>query len=73
VRARCIVGGLGGSAHNPYLLREIVAELRLLGVRCVVAVHNAPQFVRELERRFNVYRMARALLWSSSTPAPARL
>jgi 7,8-dihydropterin-6-yl-methyl-4-(beta-D-ribofuranosyl)aminobenzene 5'-phosphate synthase len=57
VKARCVVGGLGGTAHNPYLLPRILAELRLLGVRCVVALHTAPQLVKELEKRFNVYRL----------------
>jgi 7,8-dihydropterin-6-yl-methyl-4-(beta-D-ribofuranosyl)aminobenzene 5'-phosphate synthase len=57
VKARCVVGGLGGTAHNPYLLPRILAELRLLGVRCVVALHTAPQLVKELERRFNVFKL----------------
>jgi 7,8-dihydropterin-6-yl-methyl-4-(beta-D-ribofuranosyl)aminobenzene 5'-phosphate synthase len=57
VKARCIVGGLGGTAYNPYLLSRLTAELRLLGVRCIVALHTAPQLVKELERRFNVFRL----------------
>jgi len=57
VKARCVVGGLGGTAHNPYLLPRILAELRLLGVRCIVAIHTAPQLVKELEKRFNVYKL----------------
>jgi len=57
IKARCVVGGLGGTAHNPYLLPRILAELRLLGVRCIVAIHTAPQLVKELEKRFNVYRL----------------
>lgn len=57
VKARCVVGGLGGSSYNPYLLHRVVAELKLLGVRCVVALHTAPQLVKELERRLNVYRL----------------
>ncbi|MFN3804383.1 MAG: hypothetical protein ACK4SY_04955 [Pyrobaculum sp.] len=58
VKARCVVGGLGGTAHSPYLLHRVVAELRLLGVRCIAPIHTAPQFVKELERRFNVYRLS---------------
>lgn len=57
VKAKCLVGGLGGSSHSPYLFRRAVAELRLIGVRCLVALHTAPQIERELERRFNVYRL----------------
>jgi len=61
VKARCFVGGLGGTAQSPYLLHRVVAELRLLGVRCVVPLHTAPQLVKELERRFNVYRLGAGL------------
>ncbi len=57
VKARCVVGALGGTAHSPYVVHRVVAELKLLGVRCVAVTHTAPQFVRELERRFNVYRL----------------
>lgn len=57
LKVRCIVGGLGGSAKNPYLLHRIVAELRLLGVRCIVALHTAPQLLKELERKFNLYKV----------------
>jgi hypothetical protein len=57
VKARCVVGGLGGSANNPYLSTRVMAELRLLGVRCIAVLHTAPQLVRELERKFNVYRV----------------
>lgn len=57
VKARCIVGALGGTAQNPYLYYRVVGELKNLGVRCIVALHTAPQFVKELERRFNVYRI----------------
>ncbi|MEM1598583.1 MAG: hypothetical protein QW598_03040 [Pyrobaculum sp.] len=57
VKARCFVGGLGGTAQSPYLLHRVAAELRLMGVRCVVALHTAPQLVKELERRFNVYKL----------------
>jgi len=61
IKARCFVGGLGGTAQSPYLLHRVVAELRLLGVRCVVPLHTAPQLVKELERRFNVYKLGAGL------------
>mgnify|MGYP001626198610 CR=1 FL=1 len=57
VKARCFVGGLGGTSYSPYLLHRVAAELRLLGVRCVVAMHTAPQLAKELEKKFNVYRL----------------
>lgn len=57
VKARCIVGALGGTAHNPYLIYRVVGELKSLGVRCIVAIHTAPQLVKELEKKFNIYRV----------------
>ncbi|RFA96870.1 hypothetical protein [Pyrobaculum aerophilum] len=57
VKARCLVGGLGGTSYNPYVVHRINAELRLLGVKCVVALHTAPQLVKDLEKKFNVYRI----------------
>ncbi|ACB39657.1 hypothetical protein [Pyrobaculum neutrophilum] len=57
LKARCVVGGLGGTAINPYVQHRVVAELRLLGARCLVVTHTAPQFVKELERKFNVFKI----------------
>lgn len=56
VRADCFVGGLGGSTASPYSVARIMGELRAIGVRCIAPIHTAPGIVKELERKFNVYR-----------------
>ncbi|MGC9169978.1 MAG: hypothetical protein ACP5HD_04460 [Thermoproteus sp.] len=57
LRADCFVGGLGGSTASPYAVSRVLGELRALGVRCVAPLHSPPGIVREVERRFNVYRL----------------
>jgi hypothetical protein len=57
LRANCFVGGLGVSTASPYATSRALGELRALGVRCVAPLHSPPGVARELERRFNVYRL----------------
>ncbi|MFB6490827.1 MAG: hypothetical protein TU35_006240 [Thermoproteus sp. AZ2] len=56
VKADCFVGGLGGSTASPYSVARIMGELKAIGVRCVAPIHTAPGIIKELERKFNVYR-----------------
>lgn len=58
LKARCLVGALGGTAQSPYALHRVLGELRELGVRCLVPLHTPPGMLREAERRFNVLHLA---------------
>lgn len=57
IKAVCFVGGLGGSTASPYAVARILGELRALGVRCIIPLHTPPNIIRELEPKFNVYRL----------------
>ncbi|MEL9991100.1 MAG: hypothetical protein QXP98_09110 [Thermoproteus sp.] len=57
LKADCFVGGLGGSTASPYALSRVLGELRALGVRCVAPLHTPQGMIKEVERRFNVYRL----------------
>lgn len=58
IKARCLVGALGGTAHSPYVLHRVLGELRELGIRCIAPLHTPPGMLREAERRFNVIPLA---------------
>jgi len=57
IKAEWFIGNLGGSTASPYSVSQILGELKALGVKYVVPLHNPPEIVRVVERKFRVVKI----------------